>query len=311
MNMRSHSWGVYFGILFFLSQFFLPAAAAEKTGVLLLAHGGSAVWNREIESIQRSVAKEGYAIEVAFGMADLRQMQRGIDRLVSRHVKNILAIPLLVGSSSELYEQFEFALGLRRQPSKAFLEGMAGVGVHERGHHVPAAGDSGKQVKSSVPLALARALDSDPVVALILWDRAKTVSRQPENEAVLLVSHGPYTDELESRWQRRAEAVAVELKQKRGFYDVRAFNLRDDAPKHVRESKIKEIRAYAKQQNQARKRLLVLPHLIAYNGIEGHIRKALEGHFYKMPKAALLPHPLITQWVLEQIKTAVVPTAHD
>ncbi|MBI4064607.1 MAG: hypothetical protein HY401_09965 [Elusimicrobia bacterium] len=288
----------------------VAAEAAKPTAILLLAHGGSAQWNQEVERVRQTLTKAGYANEVAFGMADVSAMDRALAKLEALRPKpkQVVCVPLLVNSRSELYEHFEYVLGKRPKPSDVFINAVKEA-VHDearypknqhKAHHHNAI-DS-RRVATKLPLKLSPALDDHPHVARILWDRAKTVSRNPDKETVILISHGPYTDAMDILWMQNADQVARQLKELGGFAEVKAFNLRDDSAREIREKKAKEIRSFVSQAQRRGQKILVLPHLVATNGIEKRLTETLGGLFYKMSRQALLPHPLIAQWVLSQVK---------
>ena len=107
------------------SNFTLFGEADQKPmAVLLLAHGGSARWDRQVAHVKKALIKAGYPTEIALGMADVANIERGLAKLQAQKSKQVICIPLMVGSNSELYEQFAYVLGQRDQPSADFLEGM-------------------------------------------------------------------------------------------------------------------------------------------------------------------------------------------
>jgi|GEM_PF-1270361 len=313
-----------------------------SVGVLLMAHGGSAKWDQEIYKVQKQLQKAGYVTEVAMGMADVTTLQKALDRLQSKKPDGIICVPLLVSSSSELYEQFEYVLGLRQEPSKDFLDGMRAMGdmskhwgsmaskeehekserytikmLWEKKHHEHAPSEL-RQVETKNPgpevqgppspggtrgkLFLTSALDSHPLVAAILLDRAKKLSQNPAQEVVVLVSHGPYTDAREVSWMKMADALASEVQKLGNFAQAKAFDLRDDSPQEVKKKKEAELRKFISDKSRAGFKVIVLLHLVAANGIESHIRRALDGLFYKMSKEGLLPHANIGKWSLEMVQ---------
>lgn len=304
--------------------------AAQPVGVLILAHGGSSKWDKEIFKVKKELEKAGYLAEVALGMADNRTIRKAMESLEARGVDGIVAVPLLVNSNSELYDQFRFVLGLSFKPSEDFLEGLRSNNLtakrwsvmnskgeeekkkrftirmlweknkHEHGHTAMEV----KQVTAKHKIRLTQAFDAHPLIAEILLDRAKKLSRNPQDEVIVLVSHGPYTDSREPSWMGPANALAQQLKDLGGFSDVKAFNLRDDSPKEIKERKAKELREYVRSNIDSGKKVIVIPHLVSMNGIEKHIREALDGLFYKMGKEAILPHPNVARWVIEMAKKA-------
>ncbi len=188
------------GLLPLLAQTATPAAPQakppERPGILLLAHGG-----RHPRGMTRSVMWRirfdlSVPTEVAFGMATRSSMQSAVNLLVSRGVTQIVAVPLFVSSHSSVIDSTAYLLGLRAQ-APADLKMFAEMG-HDgsMGHHDMApdpakAADGSKPIISPVPLRMVSALDHDPVVDSILEDRAASISKDPVNEVVILVAHGP------------------------------------------------------------------------------------------------------------------------
>src|SRR5262245_38311460 len=86
------------------------AQTAERTGILLLAHGGAKEWNERVNAVAATIAQD-QPIEVAFGMATKATMQSGIDRLAARGVTSIVAVPLFVSSHSSVITSTQYLLG--------------------------------------------------------------------------------------------------------------------------------------------------------------------------------------------------------
>ena len=79
----------------------LHAQPADRGGVLLLAHGGSASWNEHVSALAAKIDPT-LPTEVAFGMATRAAIQAAVDRLVARGVTRITAVPLFVSSHSSV-----------------------------------------------------------------------------------------------------------------------------------------------------------------------------------------------------------------
>ena len=69
----------------------IAQSASAETGILLLAHGGSAEWNGRVTDLVAQVNATRPA-EVAFGMATRANIQNAIDKLVARGVTEIVAV---------------------------------------------------------------------------------------------------------------------------------------------------------------------------------------------------------------------------
>lgn len=275
----------------------------EKPGVLLLAHGGRQNWNDEVSKLASAVDKT-YATEVAFGMATKRNIQNAIDKLVSRGATRIVAVPLFVSSNSSVVTSTEYLLGLRADAPKDLAlfakmdhgSGSAGHDAHSA--HASPAFDPTTPVKTTVPIKMTPALNDHRIVAQILATRAKTLSVDAENEALIIVAHGPVSDETNRLWLRDMGALAEQMRSSTKFYRIDYLTVRDDAPEPIRSQATAELRAIVKKALDEKKRVLIVPLLISYGGIEEGIKKRLEGLEYTMGKQALLPDDRLVDWVL-------------
>ncbi|HEU4584235.1 MAG TPA: CbiX/SirB N-terminal domain-containing protein, partial [Gemmatimonadaceae bacterium] len=89
-----------------------PVSTA-KIGTILIAHGASAEWNSQVESIART-AKTGGPLEVAYLMGEAAKSHRFQDvvkSLADSGVSEIVVVPLLVSSHSGHYEQIRYLAG--------------------------------------------------------------------------------------------------------------------------------------------------------------------------------------------------------
>lgn len=270
------------------------AAAEPEFGIVLLAHGGNPAWNADAASIAAAAGKVA-PTELALGMADPAAMQKAVDALAARKVKRIVAVPLFINSSSEVLEHTRYLLGLSEKPSEVFRDAMAAMPhAHHHGH-----GYSEARVSSPVPLKMTAALDDDPVVAGILVERARKLSKDPKKETVFLVGHGPVDDKANERWLATMGRLAARVRARGGFLDVEVATIRDDSPKAVKQAAIEELRALIRIAAKS-SRVIVVPHLIARGGIEAHVREAVEGLPVVWSGETLAPHPVLPRWVLKR-----------
>jgi sirohydrochlorin cobaltochelatase len=289
------------------------SALAQTRGVLLLAHGGSEQWNAQVMKLAGDV-DEMMPTEVAFGMATRANIQRAVDRLHSRGADEIVAVPLFVSSWSSVITSTEYLLGQRPEapPELAIYARMnhgarASGGNHEGSHggddHAAhAAVDPRSPVVLPVPVRMTRALNDHPIVAAILADRARSISRDPEHEAVVIVAHGPVGDEENRRWLSDMASLADRVRVAASFPAVEYLTLRDDAPKPVRDQATAELRAVVTKHLDAGRRVLIVPLLVSFGGIEKGLRERLEGLAYTMPAAALVPDDRLVDWVASMAK---------
>ncbi len=295
-------------------------APRGKTGILLLAHGGSRqTWNTEVEKLAARIDATA-PVEVAFGMASKKTIQAAIDRLLARGVSEIVAVPLFVSSHSTVITSTEYLLGLRATapPELAIFakmdhshgasgdhsaNGAADHSSHSMADHSAhgspdSSFDPTTPVKSTVPIRMVAALDRHEIAAGILVDRAASLSREPAREVVVVVAHGPVSDEENARWLADMGALVDHMKKKSHFRRIEYLTVRDDAPEPVRAQATAELRSVVTRASSEGNRVLVVPHLISFGGIEQGIRKRLDGLSYEMSGQGLLPDDRLAEWVL-------------
>jgi sirohydrochlorin ferrochelatase len=274
-----------------------------EPGILLLAHGGSVEWNNRVTELAAKV-NATRPTEVAFGMATRANIQIAIDKLVARGVTEIVAVPLFVSSWSTVITSTEYLLGLRAEAPAALASyakmnhpptGTSGATGHE-GHAVGTDGTT--PVKSSVPVRMTAALNDHPIVAEILASRARAISREPAKETLIIVAHGPNEEEDNRRWLADMASLAGRIKQMERFASLEYLTLRDDAPKPVRDSATAQLRGIVQRELSAGRRVLIVPLLISFGGIERGLRERLDGLPYTMAEAALMPDDRLVTWVL-------------
>jgi sirohydrochlorin cobaltochelatase len=207
--------------------FAIPSFA--ETGILLLAHGGTAEWNTRVVELARTIDRTT-PVEIAFGMATRGNIQAAVDRLAARRVTEIVAVPLFISSWSSVVTSTEYLLGLRAQtpPELALFAKMdhrdpvaSPAGPSHAGHDAMTAGLDATPVVSDVPIrGTTPALNAHPFVAEILTTRARSISRNPAEEAVVIVAHGPSSDEENSRWLQDMGALAGGVARAEAFASV-------------------------------------------------------------------------------------------
>jgi hypothetical protein len=198
-------------------------------------------------------------------------------------------------------------LGLRAQAPAALAAyakmnhapaaaGTSGAATGHEGHSM--ATDGTTPVKSTVPIRMTPALNDHPIVASVLASRARAISSNPTQEALVIVAHGPNEEEDNRRWLADMESLAARVGQSEKFASLEYLTLRDDAPKPVRDAATEQLRGIVQRELSAGRRVLIVPLLISFGGIERGLRERLEGLSYTMAEAALMPDDRLGTWVL-------------
>jgi hypothetical protein len=151
------------------------------------------------------------------------------------------------------------------------------------------------------------ALDAHPVVADILADRAAAMSRNPEREVVILVAHGPVSDADNGLWLQDMKSLAAQIEHKKGFAAVDYVTLRDDASESVKDRATAVLRQDVEASLASNDRVLIVPLLLAYGGIDAGLRRRLDGLDHTMSRQALLPDSRIVTWVLDRVNQSESP----
>jgi hypothetical protein len=233
-----------------------------------------------------------------------------VDRLSARGVTEIVAVPLFVSSWSSVLTSTEYLLGLRAKapPALALFAKMehpdpvaSPPDASRAGHDGQGANLGTTPVTSKVPITrMTPALNGHPLVAEILTTRARSISRRPEGEAVVLVAHGPSTSNDEnSRWLKDMGALATAMARTEPFASIDYLTVRDEAPKAIRDAATQQLRDLVSARAREGRRVLIVPLLLSFGGIERGIATRLEGLPYTMAGAALLPDDRLVTWVLE------------
>jgi hypothetical protein len=308
----------------FLAPYRLFAVDSSSEGLLLMAHGGNKEWNGQVQNIATKI-NEIMPVEVAFGMANRATLQAGIDKLVARGVKSIVAIPLFVSSHSSVVESTEYLLK-QRATAPADLSDFAAMDHGNSGGHTshgsaatPSSADvaeSTRPVQCSVPLRMTPALNRHPLVADILLDRGLAISKNPKKEVFVMVAHGPNEDAENALWLSDMAALAQIIHSRKPFTQVKYLTIRDDAEEKVRNQATEDFRKIVQNADRKGHHVLIVPLLLSYGGIENGIRKRLDGLEHIMSPQGLLPDARITQWILESAghgpaQTASTQAAHS
>lgn len=269
----------------------LPASAMavteQRPGVLILAHGGNDAWNTSVRDAVH-LAGVPYPTDIAYGMGmreqEVAQIREAVARLQARGITELLVVPLLVSSHSEVYRQYEYLFGLRRASPWP--------------HHTP------QPLALDLSVRLSAPLDGHPYVAEVVLDRARHLSQDPAHEVVVLVAHGPNNAQDNDAWLLMLRSVALFVQQRGNFFRVDVATLRDDAPWLTRHQATQTLRRLVSQASRTH-RVLVVPFLLARGGIEEKIPRRLHGLTYTFTGETLLPHPRVAAWIRDAVDRLV------
>lgn len=247
----------------------------KKPGVLIISHGSQEkTWVESVDdAISRLTLPDPLPVEAGFlELVDGRLIQDGINRLEAQGVTDLLVVPLFVSSGSTHVDEIEYAIGAKDAPERETdLEPF--------------------EVKARVHFGYP--VDNDPDIAVMVWDKVRSLSQQPEQETILLVGHGSIHDGFRQRWEAGISSLAERVQQISGVAhtDYALLN-----PESVYDK--------AKYWSEERgSRVIVAPLFLSAGYFTQHVipgrLKELE---YAYSGETLLPHPLLGQWLERQIQ---------
>ncbi len=261
-----------------------PVSAAgdgPAIGVLVMAHGGGAEWNAAVAEAVAPL-RDRIPLVLALGMADPRTLQAGLDSLAAQGASNVAVIRLFLSGASFLH-QTEYLFGLRSDPPPW---GMIG-------HRMTAGTDLRPLATEARVLVDPDGLAGSRAATGILEQRAEAAASE-RDAGLLLLAHGMGAEDENDRLLAAMERTAEKLRTA-GHPEVRVAALREDWAE-ARTAAERSIRAAVDEMRKRHGRVVVLPYRL--HGF-GPYAKVLRGLAYDSGPA-LLPHPLITEWVAER-----------
>ncbi len=262
---------------------FKAFAAEQNVGVLIMAHGGSPRWNKTVKDTVKE-AQIDYPTRIFFGMGHSKeeadQLQAEV-RALERKVATIIVVPMLVSSYSEIYRQWRYLLGVDVAPGFSTTNFFP--------------------ISKRATIQFADPFNDDPIISLILLDRAREISQNPKQENVILVAHGPNDNADNERWLQMLGKVSRTIQSRAGFKSVQGMTLRDDAPSEIRSNAVSLLRDRIESINRAGERALVIPFLIAPGGVENKIGVALKGLEYTLNARVIAPDHRLAQWIRSKV----------
>ena len=268
----------------------------KNFGVLVMAHGGGQQWNKDVLAAVEPLKGE-YNIEVAFGMADAASLQEGVKQLEARGASHIGVVRLFISGES-FKQRTEQILGLiPGAPARpaANTDAHASHGEAHGGHSMEF-----WRVDTRASFALSgQGLVEAPEMGQVLATRAKALSKNPAQEDVLILAHGPGDDAENERWLKQLDARAEVVRKAQPFHAVKVETLREDWP-DKRVAAEKRVREFVEQSVREGRRAVVIPFRV--QGF-GPYAKVLEGLDYVSDGKGLIPHPSVTQWIEHQAET--------
>jgi sirohydrochlorin cobaltochelatase len=283
-------------VALFTAPFSAEAQEAGSVGTIIIAHGGGAEWNAQVESVA-ALVNTGGPIEVSYLMgpgAKAHRFQDAAARLTAAGATRIVVVPMLMSSHSGHYEQIRYLAG----EVESLPENMM--------HHLHMAGIERASV--SVPIHVTKAIDDSPDVARVLAERALAIAGEPSMQALFIIGHGPNSAEDNAAWMNNLRPIADSIRAATAFRDVKVGLVRDDAPAAVRAEAVRAVREMIAMQHELTGRdVVVVPALISRGVVsQQKIPADLAGLPVVYTGDALLPHEGLARWIEARVNQVPV-----
>jgi len=236
-----------------------------------MAHGGSPEWNRAVDRAVEPL-DERLPTSVAFGMADRETLERALRDLEQRGVDRVAVVRLFISGTAFLAATERlFGLGSARPLLRA---------------------DRPIRTSSEIAIDTMGLVQSDEA-AEILIARARSLSRNPTSEALLILGHGFGDAERNARLLSHLDSQAGAVGRVLPFRDLRVETLSEDWPEARAAARVR-IRAWVEAHTRSGVRVLVVPYrLFGF----GPYAEVLSGLSYEADETGLLPHPAVSRWL--------------
>ena len=264
--MKTHRrlfFGIFISLFLFIHLYSSVDASDQRKksslGVIVISHGSpQQSWNQKVLELVRSV-KSPCPLEPAF--IDFNEeitLEKSIKKLEGKGVDEILIVHLSPSSYSVHHEEVKYLVGLRK----------------DLGFYTDA---SGPPVESTVKrFAVSPCMDDHPLVVKILIDFTMELSKDPENESLILLGHGPVEELANIMWVRQLERIGKEIRKALRFRDIFCMTLRNDSADLIREQASQNLREAAKRlSNQGR--VIVLTYAVGTGMLQREVSHILQG----------------------------------
>lgn len=255
------------------------------TGVLILSHGVGENSDRLLKASLAPIgAKRPAAIGFGMSMMSSAHLQAAVDDLAAHGARRII---LLDEGTTTQYNT------LTRHWQYIF-------GLHDKASYL----DVPRVRAPGVTFTWAGHFDDSPLISEMIYDNAKSVSRNPAKETLILVGHGPEDKADNDPDLKILQAHVERIAAKQEFADVKIINLQDDAIKPVRESNVRTLRRWVEQATKQGNDVIVVAVAAASFGVQNHIKQDLRGLKYTFADKGLAENPKFVQWVESEIQQA-------
>jgi hypothetical protein len=141
-------------------------------------------------------------------------------------------------------------------------------------------------------------------VGEIMLDYAREKSTDPAKEVVLIVGHGPQSEEDNLKELEILARHAEFIKEQGGFAEVIFGNVQDDAPPQVREANVARLRADIDAAIEAGNQVITVTTSLTQSGIMKRLKEDF-GDATAFNDKGLVQHPRFGEWISSTLQAAL------
>jgi len=211
-------------------------------------------------------------------------------------------------SDSPAMDDLRYLFGLRSEPvsDRPDARQKEMKAPHAAGKSalvLPPDGRRLKRLECRVPLVLAATIDKSPVLAEILADRAKALSREPARESLVLVGYAPRSDAALTTWKASAQAIAEQVRAKAGLRRAVAVGVREGVRYGQQDKDRKELHETFRTLTTAG-RVIIVPLAPDGSRVERLLKRDLGNTAYRWDGKGVLGDKRLLDWVRSAAETA-------
>ena len=253
-------------------------------GILALAHGyseqGNAQWMEKFSDISQEYPT-GYGLGMAMMSAD--HIQAAIDGLEAAGAKKILVLRTETGDTNSLNYQWQYIFGRRDEASYLTIP----------------------RVETNAEVIWGPSPTAHPIMGEIMLVNAQSLSKDPSNELVIIMGHGPMTPKENEMDLAIMAKHAESIRENGGFKDVRYWNVQDDLPADKRAINVGKVRGWIADAQEQGMDVIVVTNVLTQSGIMKRLQNDVDGTGAKFNDAGLMQNERFADWIKAAVEENV------
>ena len=257
-----------------------PMDATDSLGVLIMAHGFREHGDRVLgQRIQGIATEKPTALAMGMSMMTSDHIQLALNNLSAAGVERVVVVPAVSTRYNTMVRQWQYLYGLQDEAEYATVP----------------------RVASPVDLYIVPPLEDHPLVGETLLEYAAELSKNPAQEDVIIVAHGPVFEADNQAQLAMLGRIADYIAARSDYASISVATLQDDAVKEVREANIRNLRAKVSAAAAEGRDVIIITNLLGTRTVQASLRRDLKGLDYRFNSKGLIEHDNFIQWIEESV----------